>query len=308
MLLFRVNYGSLRKLERKHMKKAITGIMLTIMAMSVFSFVPNFASADVQSQGTWVRMNGYITQWNMTNGNTTRTFGWIIANAAVVNKNGTTHEWAMAQATWSDILRAYPMGDHPLGDVNVSDTVIGNFSYTFSFYTARLLNVSELSFNKTETGHDFYLAGIWNVSQRTETINVTWSDQTTNVTWGDHMRQITVTWTDTPVAINANGTLVADWGGVYGWVGKFALSIDGVGTLSGFAWKSIVWTRELNICDLGDAQGTPRGKVDINDLVKVAKHYGEVPGFGNYDPSLDVNGDGRIGIGDLTTIAANIQG
>ncbi|MGD0495535.1 MAG: hypothetical protein ABSB28_05790 [Candidatus Bathyarchaeia archaeon] len=281
------------------MKKAITGIMLAMMAMSVFSFVPNFANADVQSQGTWVRMNGYITQWNMTNGNTTKTFGWIVANAAVVNKNGTVHEWAMAHATWSDIMRAYPLGDHPLGEVNVSETEMGNFSYTFSFYTARLLNVTELGFNKTETGHDFYLAGYWNVSERTQTINIT---------WGEHMRQITVTWTDTPVATNANGTLVADWGGVYGWIGKFALSIDGVGTLSGFARKGIEWTHELNICDLGDAQGNPRGKVDINDLVKVAKHYGEAPGFGNYDSSLDLNGDGKIDIGDLTTIAANIQG
>jgi hypothetical protein len=287
------------------MKKAITGIMLAIMAMSVFAFVPNFANADMQSQGTWVRMNGFITQWNTTDGNSTRTFGWIVANAAIVNSNGTTHEWARAHAIWSDIMRAYPVDEHPLGEVNVSDSdpTMGNFSFTFSFYTARLLNVSDLSFNKTEAGHDFYLTGIWNVTQRTETINITWSDPTTNVTWEDHMRQITVTWTDTPIAVNANGTLVADWGGAYGWVGKFVLSIDGVGTLSGFAWKSIEWTRELNICDLGE-----RGKVDINDLVKVAKHYGEAPGFGNYDPNLDVNGDGQIGIGDLTTIAANIQG
>lgn len=279
------------------MKKTITGIMLAMMAMSLISFIPNFANAGIQSQGTWVRMMGNITEWNNTiTGNTTSTFGWITANAAILNKNGTVQEWARAQATWSDILRAYPLGEHPLGEVNVSDTFVhnGSFSYTFSFYTARLLNLSELSFNKTVTGHDFYLAGDWNVSQRTETINITWSEYT---------RQLTITWTDTPVAINANGTLVADWGGVYGWVGKFALSIDGVGTLSGFAWKSITWTKELNICDL-DA----RGKVDINDLVKVAKHYGETPGFANYDPSLDVNGNGKIDIGDLTTIAANIQG
>ena len=64
-----------------------------------------------------------------------------------------------------------------------------------------------------------------------------------------------------------------------------------------------MWTKALNICDF-----SARGKVDINDLVKVAKHYGEAPGFSNYDPNLDVNGDGKIDIGDLTTIAANIQG
>ena len=304
------------------MKKAITGIMLAIMAMSVFSFVPNLANADFERQGTWVRMNGVITDWNMTNGNSTRTFGWILANAAIVNENGTVHEWALAHATWSDVMRAYPMGEHPLGDVNVTDrgeaedsynhTWTGNFSMTFSYYTARLLNFSDLSFNKTETGHDFYLAGYWNVSQITETINVTWSTSW-NDSWSQFDRQMTITTTETPIAINATGELVADWGivmtpmqgempGPRG-VGTFELRIDGVGTLSGFAWKSFVWARELNPCDF-DGQG----KVDINDLVKVAKHYGEAPGFGNYDPSLDVNGEGQIGIGDLTTIAANIQG
>ena len=185
------------------MKKAITGIMLAMMAMSVFSFVPNFTSADTQINGTWVRMNGFITQWNMTDGNTTRTFGWIVANAAKMDINGTTHEWAMVHAIWSDIMRAYPVDQHPLGDFNVSATAVGNFSYTFSFYTAKLLNLTDLNFNKTETGHDLYLAGDWNVTERTQTINIT---------WGQNIRQINVTWIDTPIAVNANGSLVADWG------------------------------------------------------------------------------------------------
>jgi hypothetical protein len=296
------------------MKKGLTGIVLAMMAISILSFVPNFAAADAERPGTWVRMNGNITQWNMTNGNTTRTFGWITANAAIVNKNGTLEKWARVYATWSDLVRAYPGDEHPLGQVNLTDTGgiegddhgpgMGNFSLTFSFFTARLLNLSDLSFNKTETGHDFYLTGYWNVSQVTEIINST---------WGENTRQITVNWTEEPLAIDATGNLTADWGivmppkpgempGPIG-IGTFELQIDGVGTLSGFAWKSFMWARELNICDF-DGQG----KVGLSDLVKVARHYGETPGFGNYDPSLDVNGDGRIGIGDLTTIASNIQG
>lgn len=289
------------------MKKAITAIMLAIMAMGIVSFAPNLVGAQTQTsqiQGMWERINGMITQWNMTDGNSTNVFGWVIANAAIVNINGTTHEWAKANALWSDIMRAYPMGDHPLGPAfQVNDTTApGNFSCTFSFYTANLLSFTDISFNKTESGHDFYLAGLWNVTQRTETINIT-RIYSGNDTFYQFDRQISVTWTDTPIATNATGTLVADWGGVTGWIGKFVLSIDGVGTLSGFASRGIVWTHELNICDF-DA----RGKVDINDLVKVAQHFGEAPGFGNFDPSLDVNGEGQIGIGDLTTIAANIQG
>ena len=285
--------------------------MLAIMAVGIVSFIPNLAGADAQqpsAQGKWVRMNGLITHWNMTNGNATNAFGWVVANAAIVNINGTTHEWARAFAMWSDLMRAHPVDEHPLGEFEINDsTASGNFSTTFSFYTANLVNFTEIDFNKTETGHNFYLAGYWNVTQRTETINITWTKEV-NDTWGEFDRQISVAWTDTPVAVNAMGTLVADWGGVMGWIGKFALTIDGVGVLSGFASRGIEWTHALNMCDLGDAQGVPRGRVDINDLVKVAKHYGEAPGFGNYDPNLDVNGNGRVDIGDLTTVAANIQG
>ena len=297
------------------MKKAITGIMLALMAITVVAFVPNFTSADAdhtaKTQGEWVRMIGNISNWTMTNGTSTSTYGQIVANAAIVNESGTVQEWATANALWSDLLRAYPMGVHPLGGFNVSATVMGNFSYKFSYYTATLLNVSELSFNKTETGHDFYLAGIWNASQTTETINITWSTSSGN-SWSQYYWGINVTCTETPMAINQNGTLVADWGVVPipgtdmpgpMATGTFLLNITKVGTLSGFASKSFIWARELNICDFNG-----QGKVDISDLVMVAQHYGEAPGFQGYDPSLDVNGEGQIGIGDLATVAANIQG
>jgi hypothetical protein len=303
-------------MERENMKKVITGIMLALMAMTVVAFVPNFAGADAsqtQTQGEWVRMMGNIVNWTMTNGTITSTYGWVVANAAIVTVNSTVKEWATANALWSDILRAYPMGVHPLGDCNVSATVLGNFSYTFSYYTARLLSVSELSFNKTVTGHDFYLAGYWNASEVTETINITWSDSW-NEPWSQYCGMITVTCTETPVAIDETGTLVADWGvvstpgtdmpvpGPIG-VGTFGLNITSVGTLSGFAFRSFIWARELNMCDFNG-----QGKVDISDLVMVAQHYGQAPGFAGYDPSLDVCGEGQIGIGDLATVAANIQG
>jgi hypothetical protein len=305
------------------MKKAITGIMLAIMAVSVFSFLPNVTSADAQFQGKWVRMDGNIMNWTLTNGTTVNTFGWVVANAAIVNKTGTIQEWAIVHGIWSELV-AYPMqptdSAYPLGsghDFNDSVIVVGvNFSYTFSFYNAKLVSLTDLSFNKTETGHDFYLAGLWNVSDITETINVTWSSSGDDL-WPSRP-QITVTWTETPVVTDATGTLVADWGVFvtpwggewpgYTGVGSFVLSIDGVGQLSGYAARGFQWLTPLNICDLGDATGTPSGTVNINDLVKVALHYGEAPGFSDYDPSLDVRGDGIIDIGDLTTIAANIQG
>jgi len=52
----------------------------------------------------------------------------------------------------------------------------------------------------------------------------------------------------------------------------------------------------------------PDGKVDIVDLVRVAKRYRAAPGIWIYDRMIDVNFDNIIDIGDLTTIAANIEG
>jgi hypothetical protein len=290
------------------MKKVITGMLLAMMAMTVLIFKPNVASADspdVNKRGTWFRMNGMIVNWTQ-DGNTTPTFGWIMADAAEVNKSDTIQKWAIVHAIWSN-LTIGPYNPHPLrqdDEVRHNDTRTGNFSYTFSFYTAKLITLSDLNLNKTQTKHDFYLTGYWNASEITETINIT---RTAN------MIQITIKWADNPIAINATGTLFADFWAAQGpgpgvmpigpGVGKFELTIDGVGTLSGYAWKSFIWANELNICDFDE-----RGKVDIHDLVKAAKHYGEVPGFDDYDPNLDVCGDGKIDIGDLTTIAANIQG
>jgi hypothetical protein len=271
-------------------------------------------------------MNGMIMNWTLTNGTTVSTFGSIEANAAIINESGTIQEWATASGLWSDIQRAYPVGEYPLGDCNITDTGdavdtqgnkwTGNYTLTYSFYTLRLINFTDISFNKTETGHDFYLAGNWTVSQITETINVTLITSQGD-SWSQYQRTVTVTCTATPLATNATGTLVADWGiviipfgsgtdmpgpGPIG-VGTFDLNITGVGDLSGFAQRSFIWARELNPCDF-DGQGF----VDISDLVKVAEHYGEAPGFQDYDPSLDVCGEGQIGIGDLATVAANIRG
>ena len=61
---------------------------------------------------------------------------------------------------------------------------------------------------------------------------------------------------------------------------------------------------KIKICDIaGDDK-----VVNIIDLVHVAKRYNSVPGLWNYDHTIDVNFDNIIDIGDLTTIAVNIEG
>jgi hypothetical protein len=45
------------------------------------------------------------------------------------------------------------------------------------------------------------------------------------------------------------------------------------------------------------------GKVDIKDILIVAKAYGSNPGDPNYDPRADVNGDSKIDIKDILIVA-----
>jgi PKD repeat protein len=45
------------------------------------------------------------------------------------------------------------------------------------------------------------------------------------------------------------------------------------------------------------------GKVDIKDILLVAKAYGSTPGAPNWDPRCDVNGDGKVDIKDILIVA-----
>lgn len=51
---------------------------------------------------------------------------------------------------------------------------------------------------------------------------------------------------------------------------------------------------------------TGNGRVDINDLVEVARNYGKTVA-GSANPKADVNGDGRVDIEDLTLIARRVN-
>jgi Ca2+-binding EF-hand superfamily protein len=49
------------------------------------------------------------------------------------------------------------------------------------------------------------------------------------------------------------------------------------------------------------------GKVDLADLVLVARHYGTSLGDPGYSYLYDLNGDGRIDLLDLAAVARAIQ-
>lgn len=250
-------------------------IMVAIMVAGFFSFLPNYAGADTTVAGKWFKMFGTIKTWNMTSGNAVPVFGWITTRAGIVDINGTTHEWATTHAIWSEEIS------------RISPTAIPTENFTFSFYIANLVNVTEMDINLT--GNSFYLSGYWNVLNITTTINVTTSG---------HVPSISFTRTIQPVVTNATGDLVVPGNSM-----SFMLDITGVGGLTGTCIRTISLAEIKMFCVVGDDS-----TVGLKDLVHVARSYGTTPGIFGYDINADVNGDGKIDIGDLTTIAANIQG
>ena len=52
---------------------------------------------------------------------------------------------------------------------------------------------------------------------------------------------------------------------------------------------------------VGDVNGD--GKVDIQDIAIVAKHFGTTPSSPNWDPACDLDGNGRVDIADVAIVA-----
>jgi len=261
--------SKLKERKGKGMRKSIAVIMLAMMAISSFALIPNLASADYHFQGLWVRVGGVVTRWD-----TTRVFGWMGAFAAMIDANGTYYEWARAGAIWSTETRRLNYSEPPTPE-----------NFTFSFYAAKLVETSAVRLNYS--GYNFYIAGKWNVINVTTTILVDGSGALISFT-----QTIETMFTN---ATGELGVLFASW-----WL--FDLSIDGIDLLRGFLTGGGYYYTEIKICDLdGD------GEVDLIDLVKVAKRYRTIPGLWNYNQTMDLNYDNKIDIGDLTTVAANME-
>ena len=256
------------------MRKRIAIAMLAMLTIGSFSFVANLAIADTQFEGTWVRMQGIITKWGSDD-----VFGWVGAHAGMVKKNGTYHEWARAHAIWS----------YERPRLNCTRPPTENF--TIICYVAKLVNTSDVALNST----DFYITGLWDVVKITTNITVILNEL-------GQVISITFTRQFESVATKEQGELHVFLATPYG----FELSIAGIDLLKGLVRRIDIRNVEIKICDIdGD------GKVDIIDLVKVAKRYRAVPGLWTYDEvchHMDFNFNAEIDIGDLTTVAANIEG
>lgn len=181
-------------------------------------------------------------------------------------------EWTKVRAFWTPIN--LPMnGNQGEGDDDHLD-----IGFTFSFYAAVLVNTSVVEVNYP--GSNFYISGLWNV------FNISWT----------HHGEGDFTYTLESVAEDRTGEFNVTNSMTY-----FTLNITGVELVSGqvvfFLYRSFV---------------IPRGDVnedyivDIWDLVHIAKRYGATPGKPEFDFDIDFDDDFNIGLGELTTVAANL--
>lgn len=181
---------------------------------------------------------------------------------------GEIGEWANAFVFWTTI------------EINPPFHKDFEENFTYTFYGAMLVNSSIVELNYS--GYDFYIEGLW------DAYNFTW------VYYADG----NFSWSLEPMADDAPGELY-----VTGNWTQFAVAITGLELISGTVHGCVEAPKPIPVCDTNMDQ-----KIDIWDLVHVAKAYGDTPGMpgGCYNFDIDFNFDFTIDIGDLTTIAANL--
>jgi len=249
------------------MKKIVSILLLTLLAIASFGFILNVAGADGEVEQTWARMHGRISQWGST-----PVFGMTNVLVREINTNGTSSQWAMVHAIWSQSPR----------EINCTTPPTENFTYTF--YAAKLTNTTLIAFNYS--GYALHISGYWDVNEVTMAYYV-----------NENGELISFSCTIVPVVTDAEGNMnvAGDWS-------TFEINITDIDVLSGVVLMHMIGHMEIVI---GDMNGNQR--LGIEDLVHVAKAYGSMPGFGNYNFEMDFNFDYQIDIGDLSTIGASIK-
>jgi len=276
------------KVRSKNMNKVLVYAMLAVLAFGIISFTPNLGKADEPEHhgvvgGTGTMMRGMITDWGST-----PVFGFISAKAFSINVNGTIHERASARAMWSEDVKLNRSDDEEGENEEDKTEPIPLGKMTFTFYIARLVNTTQIAF-KTSS-FDLDLTGYWDVINVTQTIEFDAEGEPVNCTR---------TWA--PVVANATGelTVIAPH---FPTMGTFTLSISGIDPLTGIVFRFRFTDFEIRH---GDHEG--KGRVDIHDLVRVARGYGSMPGMPRYSEDFDFNFDLRVGIDDLATVAQGIE-
>jgi hypothetical protein len=275
------------QIKVKIMKKKFAVVLLAILTVSAFSFLVDAYAMPFMNEKmiprsigstsihqNYVRMDGVVNAWGSNT-----VIGAIQAQSrtTIVNSTNTIQGYSCTAIWTTNTTR-------PISAVRARE------NFTYSFYVARLVdgNYSALDYN----GNSFFMNGTWNVWNITETFTII-TDSSGNITSINRNQNLV------PLATQAYGELTVP----SGW-STFTLSISGIDPLSGKVVFYTFGSRGFNPFMLGTGSSTTVTPADLNSI---AKAYGSMPGWGNYDLRMDYALHYRIDICDLSTAAANLN-
>ena len=208
--------------------KAIIFAIVGILLSSSLTLAVNFAAAmptnmaDAVSNrllsGSWIRLNGVITQWG-----TTDVRGTLQTQArAATHQISGLNQLTSATAMWTtNITREI-------------SAVQSKENFTYVFYVARLPNAS-ISAANVDSASGYYLSGTWNLANITSTITVI-TDENDAIIKVHREQDITPGKAYGELTVTGN---------------TFTLNINGIEPLTGSVYRSITrsWYNPFKMTD-----------------------------------------------------------
>jgi hypothetical protein len=261
---------------------AVIGILLitsllTIELASAFPMSTRMSNRPVQAN--WIRLKGPITSSDST---PVTGLLQVTARSATL-QSSETRDLTSAVAIWTK-------------DSRPIDAMKAKESFSYTFYSARLLRDQASTIETKSEGNTYTITGSWNVATVTSSVTITKNEagEITNV-----QRK-----SETNVEPKVSGTLVVTA------MNTFTLTLTGEDTLTltGLVNRYVNRQMQFNPFKITDDSigNVASNTVTREDIKAVTKCYGAMPGWGSYDTRMDFNNNYRVDIADISTIAANM--
>ena len=254
---------------------AIVGILLVSssgIALGTVTARPSTMDnlANRLTQASWVRLNGIIDQWGELD-----VRGQLhVQTRSAIHETSDAKQYTSVTAMWTE------------STTRAIQSVRAKENFTYVYYVARLPNASVSTV--TIADGNYLISGLWNLSNITSTITVITDDDDGTITRVHRDQDI--------ITGKANGELTITGN-------EFTLQIDQNDALTGSIYRSIMrsWHNPFKMSD--DASTNTITRTDVRTI---AQCYGAMPGWGNYDTSMDFNNNYRVDIADISAVASSM--
>jgi hypothetical protein len=255
------------------MRKIMVALLIVVLGSSCFGTL--IGQALAQSSADSTTPPPLTVRWMRYRGAITQwgseaSKGSLVVNAKTANVPPEFFKpWVTVEAFWSN-EPPFP-ATKPTGG-----------QYVFTHYHARLVMLISI---RKQADMIVNVTGLWNVQKI-----VTTTDFDQNGVPIKTVNEVT------PLATQTMGQLhiTTDWK-------NFDITVNGVDPLQGIEISMMTTTNTMNPFSF---EGAP--KPTLPDLMRVVGCFRTVPGFAKFNPELDYNGNSKIDIADLTTVAANM--